>query len=267
MKTMKNPTTATQPQPLSASSIPMKGSIPNAYHDCGTLLFADAHSWVSWVSSSSLPQNDWCTARRGTPVVQLDPFHPETVHSRPEGRPERRVAGTSDDSIIPGSQGRWDTDLVSYSTRMSDQMNRHPSLRYAGAAVFMCVIAVRDSFVLAAYPPSSASAWFSLAIGAVLAGGAAALTVMWSPATTEVRNHPEWMLAAGVSLILIIFGAIEGLGFIPVGGPIDLAGESALVRSFACGAVLGGIALFGLGSHRAVRKVRQQRLASSTETS
>jgi hypothetical protein len=143
-------------------------------------------------------------------------------------------------------------------------MNHHPSLRYAGAAVFVGVIAARDGFVLATYPPSSANSWLSFAFGAAIAVGAVALMVRSSPATAELKEHPAWVLLAGVCCILIVFGAIEGLGFWPAGGPINLAGENAVVRSFACGAVLGGVALFGLGSHSAVCNARERRSSAQT---
>jgi hypothetical protein len=150
---------------------------------------------------------------------------------------------------------------VSYSTRLAEQMNTHPSLRYAGAAVFMGVVAIRVGFVLATYPPASTRHWLSFVVGALVTLVAVIFTVRRSPATQEIKEHPEWMLVAGVAIGLMIFGIVGGMGW-TVAGSINLAGENAIVRNFACGAALGSVALFGLGSHRAARKARQQRRPS-----
>ena len=140
-------------------------------------------------------------------------------------------------------------------------MNTHPSLRYAAAAAFMGVVAIRVGFVHATYPPASARHWLSFVVGALVALVAVILTVRWSPATQEIKQHPEWMLVAGVAIGLIVFGVVAGMGW-TVGGSINLAKENAIVRNFACGAALGAVALFGLGGHRAARKARQQKCSS-----
>jgi hypothetical protein len=159
------------------------------------------------------------------------------------------------------------TDNVSRfrrAARLNELMDRHPSLRYAAAAVFMGVIAVRDGSVLSTYPLSTAGSWLTFTIGAVIAVGAVTLVVTSSPAIAELKDHAGWVVLAGACGVLIIFGGVEGLGFTSVGGTINLAGESAVVRSFACGAALGGVALFGLGSRRAARIARERRSSAQT---
>jgi hypothetical protein len=154
----------------------------------------------------------------------------------------------------------------SRAVRLAELMNRHPWLRYAAAATFMSGIAARDGFVLATYPPSSASSWLTFAIGTVVAVALVTLVVRWSPPTRNLRDHPGFVILMAMSLIVIVFGLSEGLGIAPVGSPVNLGGENAAIRSFAVGAALGTVALFGLGSHRAARKARERR-SSGTASS
>jgi uncharacterized membrane protein YdcZ (DUF606 family) len=98
----------------------------------------------------------------------------------------------------------------------------------------------------------------SFVVGALVTLVAVIFTVRWSPATQEIMQHPEWMLVAGVAIGLMIFGIVAGMGW-TVAGSINFAGENAIVRNFACGAALGAVALFGLGSHGAAHKSRHQR--------
>jgi hypothetical protein len=101
----------------------------------------------------------------------------------------------------------------------------------------------------------------SFVVGALVTLVAVIFTVRWSPATQEIMQHSEWMLVAGVAIGLMIFGIGAGMGW-TVAGSINLAGENAIVRNFACGAALGAVALFGLGSHGAAHKARYQRRSS-----
>jgi hypothetical protein len=131
--------------------------------------------------------------------------------------------------------------------------------------VFIGIIAAREGFVLSEYPPATATLWVAFTVGAVVSVGLATLVVSFSPATTDLKKRPEWLLVALLSLALICFGLYAGLGFFPNVLPaVNLAAENAAVRSCALGAAFGGVALFGFGSHRAARKARQRRLAHAS---
>jgi hypothetical protein len=138
-------------------------------------------------------------------------------------------------------------------------MNSRPWVRYAAAAAFIGIIAAREAFVLAEYPPASTTSWAAFTVGTLVSVGLAVLAVSWSPPTTDIKKHPGWLLLASLSLVIICFGLYVGLDF-GIAAKVNLAGENAALRSFALGAAFGAAALFGVGSHLSARKVRQHRL-------
>src|ERR1700722_9553900 len=104
-------------------------------------------------------------------------------------------------------------------------MARRPSVRYAVAVAFMGVVAVRMGFVLSTYPPSSAASWASLAAGAltglVLTGAAA-----WrSEPTMKLKEHPGYVALMVLTILVIGFGLIAGLGWTPA-NHVNLGSEN-----------------------------------------
>ena len=147
---------------------------------------------------------------------------------------------------------RWSNDLFV----------RHPWTRYAVAALFMSLVAIRAGFVLESYPPSSLTAWIALAAGTVVSVTLVGLAVWRSKPTLELGRHPAYIALMIVSICILGFGLYAGLDWTSAGS-INVAAENSVVRNLAIGASLGTVALFGFGSYRAGRIARSRRRATA----
>ena len=96
---------------------------------------------------------------------------------------------------------RWSNDLFV----------RHPWTRYAVAALFMSIVAIRAGFVLDSYPPSSWMAWIALAAGTVVSVTLVGLAVWRSKPTLELGRHPAYVALMIISICIIGFGLCAGL--------------------------------------------------------
>jgi hypothetical protein len=150
------------------------------------------------------------------------------------------------------------------ASRLTDVMARRPWVRYAGAAVFMGIVAVRIGFVLASYPPKTAASWASLIAGALIGVVVTSAAVWRSKPTMQLKDHPLYSALLVLAILVIAFGLIAGLGLTPA-GHVNVGSENASVRAFGVGASLGAVTLFGLGSHRAAHKARSRLAGASSD--